>query len=1379
MDHSPTSPSAAEATPFSGTERFSLLRRLGVGGMGVVYEAYDQERNMRVALKTLRTLEPHLLLRFKQEFRALQGLQHPNLVTLLELVHDQGHWFFTMELVDGVDLLSWLRGGEPAQPHDRGTFTSAGETNVRDMPDSARDDTVPQLEDDTDRSIATPREAPPQKVGFVAPSFDEARVRHALPQLAAGLTRLHAAGKVHRDIKPSNILVTLDGRVVLLDFGLVTEWQGDRMSESNVVGTVNYMAPEQAAGRRVGPKADWYSVGVILYEVLTGKVPFFGTPLGVMHNKQRREPLPPSRITQLPVPDDLAALCMELLHIDPEQRPDEQRFLSLIGLRAPPSDAALLPSPAPASGKTPFIGRARELALLREAFEAVQRGQTSVVLVDGPSGVGKSALVRQFTRTLEREVPDLVVLTGRYYAREAVPYRALDAIMDAVAHYLMRLPDDAAEAILPIDSGLLAHLFSPLRGVSAVSRAEFRPPALDPPELRARVFNAVRELFIRLARRRPVVLVIDDIQWSDPDSRSVFVEAMRQPDGPTLLAIATHRPEDHEVEVATERALHYFRRVGQVYHLPLGPLPQEEARDLATRLIMDRGGERGGCAPRANDSDDQVTAQEIADEADGHPLFIDALVRHSLAQGKHAPGSVRLDDALGARIDALDPRARQLLELLTLCAGPLPYEEALRAMGGDVAEMARSLATLRTAQLLRATRAHDEDAFEPYHDRVRELTRSRLDANTRKSRHEQLARAMESTGHSDAEPLFTQWRGADNPERAVHYATLAATKASDILAFERASALFAQAIEFSSDADEKRRLRMRHGEALANAGRGRDAARAFMAAVDGSAPHEALELKRRASEQLLRAGLIDQGLEQVRNVLAAVGLSYPSTPRRALASLLWNRFWLRLRGLGYKKRLATEISIADLTRIDVCWSVSGVLGMVDTIRGANFQTLHLRLALKAGEPFRVARALALEAAFSSASGGATAKRTARVLQRAELLCQQVGEPYVLGWVRGVAGVTAALEGRWKAAFDGCAEAETIFREKCGGIAWELSTFQFFLIYSLVFTGRIKDLRTRVPKSAARGRGARRPLRRRRASHRAGGHELAGRRRRRRGAQQGARSHAPLVARRRAGGALLGNAGRHADRSLRRRRRAGQRAGQAGVARAGALAHLSRAADAHRSPARAGARRIGGGAPSARGRGPSGAQRAAARGGERCAGHPQKAHGVVDTAGALDRSRHRRHARRLRRRGRGTVARHLRVRSRRHDALCGRSPSAAGDALGRRRRARRGDRRRQLDDRRSDRAARPHDRHAGSRILEETLATVQCHRSVSQERARTGIVGPCEREGSRGAAAQASRERPDPRRDRVTNGPMPLDSRTRPRPGRCVHRGRVARSLRRA
>ena len=297
-----------EITPES-IDRFRIVRELGRGGMGVVYEATDGQSDEAVALKVLRETSAQHLLLLKNEFRALADLQHPNLVALRELHADGDRVFLTMELLEGQDLLTSARGACSRT----GAAWLDGKTRTVGL---APDDTLPPP-----GSSGPAADTVPPPVATPLSSGALTALRDRLGQVAEGLTALHVAGLLHRDVKPSNVLVTNDGRAVLLDFGLVAELEDDTVTlDDGVAGSVPYMAPEQAEGSTLSAASDWYAFGAMLYEALVGHPPFTGSIAEVFRAKQTATVDPPSKLVD-GVPDDLEALCLGLLDRDPSARP--------------------------------------------------------------------------------------------------------------------------------------------------------------------------------------------------------------------------------------------------------------------------------------------------------------------------------------------------------------------------------------------------------------------------------------------------------------------------------------------------------------------------------------------------------------------------------------------------------------------------------------------------------------------------------------------------------------------------------------------------------------------------------------------------------------------------------------------------------------------------------------------------------------------------------------------------------------------------------------------------------------------------------------------------------------------------------------------------
>ncbi len=1025
---------SAETDTFAGTDRFAVQRCLGFGSYGTVYEVFDRERGASVALKVLKEADPAAIYRFKKEFRALTDLTHPNLVELHELMTDGERWFFTMELVDGVTFLAHLREG--AQPKVRSTAATApaglGELDTAELP--------------------------PTPPGAAAPAAtDWTRLRSAFLQLAEGLSALHGAGRIHRDIKPGNVLVARNGRVVILDFGLITETTPFPLDESSglhAAGTPAYMSPEQSRGRVTGEASDWYSVGVMLYEALTGRRPFKGDPVEVLTQKLQVEVVPPHERAR-DVPEDLDRLCCELLRRDEAERPSGAEILRRLrgGEAGPKLSTGRRTRP---SHTAPFVGRKDQLAALHEAFARTKEGRAVTILVRGPSGMGKSTLVRRFLQELGEREPACVVLAGRCYERESMPYKALDSLIDALTQYLRALPAHEAEALLPRDVLALARLFPVLRRVEAVSRARRKGSEIpDSQELRRRAVGALRELLGRLADKVPLVLFIDDLQWGDVDGAALLSSIVRPPDAPAFLLIGCKRSDGRS---ATASGSFLPAQVPPSEDDPLSnpeelfvsELPPDEAEDLARRLL---GGGRGVAE----------TARSIAHESRGNPLLLDELVHASLGErgGGRAAGTLTLHELIASRVALLPDDARRLLEMLAVAGEPLERSVALSAADLE-ARATAALSTLQANELTRALRLKGREMLETAHDQVRETVVRGLSPESAKAHHQRLAHALEAWGFADPETLALHFHAAEEPEMARDYITRAARQASETLAFDRAARLYLSALNLSTAESETRALRASLGDALANAGRGAESAEAYIAATRGATAAENLDLRRRAAEQLLRSGHVDRGLTAIGDVLKAVGMRLPGGPKRALVSILLRRAWLRVRGLGFREHDASQISAEDLMQIDACRTVAEGLGIIDTVRGYAFQVRQLLLALRAGEPTRVARALALEMGFSAADGGRSRWRTEKIRKEMAPLVTRIGTPQALGFATWASGFALYLEGRWNNAQELLEKAEGILRDRCTGVAWELGTARFYSLRSLVFMGRFDELSRRLP-----------------------------------------------------------------------------------------------------------------------------------------------------------------------------------------------------------------------------------------------------------------------------------------------------------------------------
>jgi predicted Ser/Thr protein kinase len=951
---------------FWGTTRYEVLGELGRGAFGVVYEAIDHHAGGKVALKVLASPDPDRRERLKHEFRALSTVRHPNLVRLSELESSGELTFVAMELVEGV----------PFDEHVRG---------------------------------------------------DETRLRAALRQLAAGIDALHRRGKLHRDVKPSNVLVErATRRVVLLDFGLVTELSPE--GSRDFAGTPRFMSPEQLEERPLTAAADWYAVGVMLYQALTGTAPYSRIADRLSPGFVLRRP----RELRPDAPADLEELCVALLDADPAARPTGEAILTALGAHSdeqPKAEPALL------------IGRERELTALVGALESAAHKRRTMALVLGESGIGKTALLERFVDEARRLHPDAVILEGRSCERESVALKALDPIFDELARALRRMPERDVDVLVPRDVHALCQLCPALRRVEAIRRQLRGNRAIDALTVARRGAFALRELLGRLADRVPVVVCIDDLQWGDAASAELLAELVRAPDPPALCIVGAARSEDRATSAFLTRLGELLRSPGlddfTIDEISLAPLSDEDTRALALRLA----------GPGASE---HRIDKAVAD-AQGRPLFVNEFLLHDGAVDD-------LNGAIRARIARLPAPARRLLDVVAIVERPVA--EPIAAAAAGLTAFREPLAHLVEQRLARVSDVKGERLLEAYHDRIRAVVAADVaDLAARAALHRAIAETLIEAGNAAPLEIALHLRDAGDPDRACRYAIEAARAAMRALACEHAARLYRLAFDLRSD--ERAACALEHADALRGAGRSKEAATIYLEVARASDdPRTANELFRRAARELLFAGHVDEGLAIAREMLAAVGVSVPESTVGRVARLAALRLRLSLRGLEPAKQPAPPEALVPAATLS---SVTLAVLFVDPILGMTLHTDHLLRALAAGDRDQAAIALAIEAIVNSTRGRRGAARSTAVLTRARALVSDApSDMEATGHVLFASAMAALFEGRFRDAFDAFERAEKELVARGLALDGVRVLARVFRLSCLFWRGRARDVSERLP-----------------------------------------------------------------------------------------------------------------------------------------------------------------------------------------------------------------------------------------------------------------------------------------------------------------------------
>lgn len=797
---------------------YLLLAEIGRGGMGVVYRARDERSGQQVALKMLSPeAQSHKdsTLRFKREFRAIRRVVHPNVVRVFEAGGYRGAPYFTMELVEGCNIRTWLDGDVP--------IVHSG----KDPPPAS----ALSLEQRT-------RLNEPIRIQ---------RLAEATVQVCFALSAIHAHRIIHRDLKPDNILVTPNGVVKLMDFGIAKQLAEAEPSTSGgmVVGTFKYLSPEQALGQDIDGRADLYCFGIVLYELLSGRHPFYSeTSVGYAYQHARSKPHPISRFNP-EVDQRLAAVAERLLAKEPADRyPTSDDLMAAVKeavsgldervkqLKAstkrfapPPFQMSRDPLFAPA-----LVGRDREKQSLLTAVDRLLSGHGRFVVTSGASGSGKSRLLRDVS--VEARDMGAEFLFGRAAVNERAPYAPVIEIFENIARALASRPRKDVNHILGMDGPVLARYLPSIAALPGVDKKQIQGLAPEDEQIRFRA--AVAEVLGRYCEEKPRILVLDDLHVADEltidlvrhlaGTLSGLVLGDATPSQRSSLSIfVTIDPAESAESEAIADLLDELDGQNGFMLLQLSPISVAAAGRLMRSMF--------GGAPVAT-----VLAEAMHSNSEGLPYRIEERVRAMAESGqltrrgrrwmimargsrKEDPRFVPVDEVrrsevpnirhreetAGAhRVDRLSAATRDVAERAAVTGIRVRTDVLFRVALRPEEELLDALDELIKRGLLAEEKG--EGGYRFVNEGFRESLLSGMDAGRRARLHllaahslEEIARNKSAAGSVDPELLANHYCEGGEPLRAFDYLAQAARRALQANAIQTATALVKRAQELLQD----------------------------------------------------------------------------------------------------------------------------------------------------------------------------------------------------------------------------------------------------------------------------------------------------------------------------------------------------------------------------------------------------------------------------------------------------------------------------------------------------------------------------------------------------------------------------------------------------
>jgi tetratricopeptide (TPR) repeat protein len=695
--------------PGSRIGNYVFLREIGSGGMARVLLAKDPADQL-VALKVLRKSRFKTGLgRFRREFRALSRLNHPNVIRVDAYGDLFGHPYIAMEYVDGPDLHTTIRGFRGWEPEKRWI-----------------------------------------------------RCEEILVDLCRALAAVHRRGLVHRDLKPSNVLINQEQACKLTDFGIVKDLDPshDPHHSTTLVGTWAYASPEQITGSAIDHRSDLYSLGVILFAMLTGKRPFVANDMAGYLALHRDRPAPAPRDVKREIPEHFDEICRRLLQKAPRDRFQSAQEI-LYRLEA---EERALPVSTNEAWEPALVGRDLEQEILTDAVAALTDRRPNVIVLEGDDGAGKSRLLDVATSRAR----DLGISYHRLEFQEGTPVFAPIIKMDRA------LVRELGERTPP-------ELRSALRG--------FRQDSPTRGDVRFALYDGTREALRLVLDDRPAVLLLDDLHEAHPrevDLAAYLVRTLIVQGELPLLVICTLRPKANAAADAfAEGEQHGL----EPQEMTVGALSKQDVAQMVFDLLGDSMGARG-------------LAQRLHTETEGNAYFVTEFLRSLQAHGVIAEmreGKVltispeeiatgHLEIPLGVRqmmknrLEGVGADDRKVLEALAVGGREVDLDVLLDVLDQDEEDVLDSLDRMLAGGIVRERRAGDLVLHSVTHRKFADVVYRDLHPDRRANLHRRMAAALEihySQNPAALEVVGEHYRRAGDAGRAYRYLVAAAKRLAD------------------------------------------------------------------------------------------------------------------------------------------------------------------------------------------------------------------------------------------------------------------------------------------------------------------------------------------------------------------------------------------------------------------------------------------------------------------------------------------------------------------------------------------------------------------------------------------------------------------------